>query len=681
MSPTIVESKAAEMLCQRCLRLTFDNSAIVDAPPPQQYEGRDDLDLDEYGIIPLDFTLEDELPDLPQLDRSGANGCHMCLFLKKVILTQLQLRPTEKNYAGPITLQLNEFHPDLATVQFANSRDDWLPNRITGELRMGPDVYSIDVFAKHRADGLYTPMPDPNPLSDRSIQRIKTYLDTCVGNHDTHHSECSYPGTIAAPLRLLNISDEKMIRLEETNNRDIPYVILSYCWGPAKVVFDARTVLANLPERLSGFRTDTLPQTLQDSIALAHRLGASHIWIDALCIVQDSGEWIYESMRMMQYYEMAQFTIVPIDSSGAEKGFLRNRPPWAEDIIQWKGSLSHLQFSFPSFKSVEEAGPATSSPWASRGWTFQERLLSSRLVFIGCDEVKFRCRAGWGKHASRTPITLESLGSYFLPLSPTYAADSNDWNSVEMIRDKWYQILSEYSQRSLTQQSDKLIALSGITSKINQLLGKHEKYLDGHWESDLWHGLTWRRVPVRGKPSWPTVKSEEFPSWSWCCMNQPLVWQDGTASVDDIRLIEVVRQGTGTDGKVKKLIVGGWIFPIRLLAEVPDDLEVDFYLDSLSDSSGDLVKQDAVQVVLLKAYLDGDDKEDWLKTPAAKPHDVCGLIVEPTDDRHEGYVVYRRLGIVDILPGWDFNFSSSESTAGSLFYQGMYTKKETAVLV
>ncbi|KAJ4329034.1 hypothetical protein N0V84_000384 [Fusarium piperis] len=528
-----ITSKGAETLCQRCLRLTFDNSAIVDAPPPQQYEGRDDLDLDEYRIIPLDFTLKDELPDLPELERSGANHCHMCLFLKKVILTQLQLLPIEQTYAGSITLQLNEFHPDLATVQFANSRDDWLPNRITGELRLGAEIYPIDIFVKHRAD--------------------------------------------------------------------------------AKVVFDARTVLANLPERLKGFRTDTVPQTLQDSIALAHRLGASHIWIDALCIVQDSGEWIYESVRMMQYYEMAQFTIVPIDSSGAEKGFLRNRPPWAEDVIQWKGSLSHLQFFFPSFNKVEDAGPATSSPWASRGWTFQERLLSSRLVFIGRDEVMFRCRAGWGKHASRTPIILESLGSYFLPLSPTYAAYSNDWNSVEMIRDKWYQILGEYSQRSLTKQSDKLVALS--------------------------------------------------------------------ASVDDTKLVEVVRQGTSTDGKVKKLIVEGWVFSIRLLDVPPDDLEVDFYLDSLSDTSTDLIKQDAARVILLKAYLDGDDKEEWLKEPAAKPHDVCGLIIESTGDSYKGHAVYRRLGIVDILPGWDFTFSSSETTAGSSFYQGMYTKKETAVLV
>lgn len=149
----VVESKGAEKLCQRCLRLTFDTRAIVDAPPPQQYEGRDDLDLDEYGFIPLDFKLEDELPHLPELKRSIANRCRMCFFLKKVILTQLQLLPTAQNYTGGITLHLTEFHPDLATVQFTDSRDDWLPNRIAGELRLGTEVYPIDVFVQHRADG------------------------------------------------------------------------------------------------------------------------------------------------------------------------------------------------------------------------------------------------------------------------------------------------------------------------------------------------------------------------------------------------------------------------------------------------------------------------------------------------------------------------------------------------
>ncbi|KAF4469271.1 HET-domain-containing [Fusarium albosuccineum] len=694
----------AEKLCQRCLLLTFDTGAIIDAPPPQHLVGRDDLDLDEYGIVPLKYVLDDVLPELPELGRSIAAGCRMCLLLKNVLITQLELTTTTggtNGATGSVQLRLSEFHPDLGTVQFTDRREDWLPSHIYGELRIGTTSRPISVYAKHRTDGRYTGFPDPNSLSDQSIKRMKTYLDICVKNHDQQHSECRYAGRIAAPLRLLNIQDTETVRLEETDGKNLEYAILSYCWGPARSVFDSRTVLANLPGRLVGFPADSLPATIQDSIALAHRLGATYIWIDALCICQDSGEWIYESQKMMQYYEMASFTITPIDSSGAEQGFLRKRPGWVSDVIAWPGSYNHLRFSFPDYKRVSEAGPATSSPWASRGWTFQERLLSSRLIFIGQDEVVFRCRAGYGRHGSKPPIVLESLGSYFLPLSPDHVANSNDWNNVEMILTKWYPLIGEYSERSLTKQSDKLIALSGIASKTHQLLGSQERYLDGFWESDLWHGLTWRRVTARGRFSWPTVKSDAFPTWSWCCMNQPLAWQDGTGSVNDVRLVDIIREGTGLNEKIKRLVLESWVFPIQVLAtELPKDIEIDFFLDSISTSSTDLFKLADMRVVLLTAYLDGDEERDWKKNPTAKPHDAYGLVVEPTGETYGGNTIYRRLGTVDILLGLEFTpmkdeeysgegldqcltsvqIKDFERTAGVLLYQEMYSQKEVLVL-
>ncbi|KAF4946979.1 hypothetical protein FSARC_14073 [Fusarium sarcochroum] len=694
---------SSNKLCRRCLLLRFDTSAIIDAPPPPRLQGRDDLDLDEYGIVPLKFVLNDVLPGFPELEKSIAAGCRMCLFLKNALLNQLESTTTEDSSvaASNVQLMLSEFHPDLGTVQFTDRREDWLPSHIVGELCIGTMSWPFSIYAEHRTDGRYTGFPNPDPMSDQSIKRMKTYLDICVQNHDTHHSECQYTGQIAAPLRLLNIQDTKTVRLEETDGKNLQYAILSYCWGAAKSVFDSRTVLANLPGRLAGFPADSLPPTLQDSITLSHRLGATHIWIDALCIVQDSGEWIHESQKMLQYYEMASFTIVPIDSSGAEQGFLEKRPGWVWDIISWPSSYNHLQVSFPSYKTVHETGPATSSAWASRGWTFQERLLSSRLIFVGKDEVVFRCRAGYGRHASRPPIVLESLGSYFLPLSPAQVANSIDWNSFEMILTKWYQLIGEYSERSLTKQSDKLIALSGVATKIGQLIGNNEKYLDGFWESDLWHGLTWRRVTARGRSSRPTLKSEEFPTWSWCCMNQPLAWQDGTGSVSDARMIEVVREGTGLDQKVKMLVLENWVFPIQVLAtQLPRDIEIDVSLDSISTSSADLFKLADVRVVLLTAYLDGDQEEEWKKNPAAKPHDVCGLIVEPIGQDYDGQKVYRRLGVVDILLGFEFTpitageysgegFDQSptsvqignlEDRTRALLYHKMYLEKDIVVL-
>lgn len=144
---------AAKKLCQRCLLLSFDNSAIIDAPPPQKYLGRDDMDLDEYGIIPLSFTLDDVLPELPELGRSIAAGCRMCLFLKKVILADVRSTLNLAENTDSLQLKLTEFHPDLGTVQYANGREDWLPYHIDGELRIGATSRPISIQAKHRTDG------------------------------------------------------------------------------------------------------------------------------------------------------------------------------------------------------------------------------------------------------------------------------------------------------------------------------------------------------------------------------------------------------------------------------------------------------------------------------------------------------------------------------------------------
>ncbi|KAF4986269.1 hypothetical protein FDECE_16041 [Fusarium decemcellulare] len=51
------------------------------------------------------------------------------------------------------------------------------------------------------------------------------------------------------------------------------------------------------------------------------------------------------------------------------------------------------------------------------------------------------------------------------------------------------------------------------------------------------------------------VKSDAFPTWSWRCMNQPLDWQDGTGCVNDVMLLEMVRERTRLNEKIKELVL------------------------------------------------------------------------------------------------------------------------------
>ena len=71
-----------------------------------------------------------------------------------------------------------------------------------------------------------------------------------------------------------------------------------------------------------GFLLDRLLATLKDAVVLTRDLGIEYIWIDALCIVQDSRlEWAAEARKMMAYYANAYVTIVPKLSKGSGDGF------------------------------------------------------------------------------------------------------------------------------------------------------------------------------------------------------------------------------------------------------------------------------------------------------------------------------------------------------------------------
>jgi hypothetical protein len=75
---------------------------------------------------------------------------------------------------------------------------------------------------------------------------------------------------------------------------------LSHCWG---LVDFFKLTTKTLSLMLAGIGTDTLASTFQDAIRTARFLGVEYLWIDALCILQDSKEdWELESATMGKVY-------------------------------------------------------------------------------------------------------------------------------------------------------------------------------------------------------------------------------------------------------------------------------------------------------------------------------------------------------------------------------------------
>lgn len=144
-----------------------------------------------------------------------------------------------------------------------------------------------------------------NTFSTTSHDFIKNKLSTCVRNHALcNGAGPGVPGFI--PTRLIDtyaseISPQTGVRLVE--RIDGKYAALSHCWGRSQLLrltSDTKNML------LQGIELSSLPTTFQHAIAVVRLLGIRYLWIDSLCIIQDSvTDWEIESALITNVYDHA----------------------------------------------------------------------------------------------------------------------------------------------------------------------------------------------------------------------------------------------------------------------------------------------------------------------------------------------------------------------------------------
>ncbi|KAK0616722.1 heterokaryon incompatibility protein-domain-containing protein, partial [Immersiella caudata] len=101
------------------------------------------------------------------------------------------------------------------------------------------------------------------------------------------------------------------------------YGTLSHCWGTTQML---RTTSATLPGRYAGIPWTKLPLTFRRAVDTTRRLGFRYLWIDSLCIVQDSvDDWNGESSRVSNIYRDAVVCISALDAKGSSEGLYRPR--------------------------------------------------------------------------------------------------------------------------------------------------------------------------------------------------------------------------------------------------------------------------------------------------------------------------------------------------------------------
>lgn len=101
------------------------------------------------------------------------------------------------------------------------------------------------------------------------------------------------------------------------------YVALSHRWGIQKKK-KLRTLEGNLDDDLERIRVEELSQTFKEALEVTRNLGANYLWIDSLCIIQDSSDdWAYEATQMGKIFEKAYCAIAAVDAIDDETGIDR----------------------------------------------------------------------------------------------------------------------------------------------------------------------------------------------------------------------------------------------------------------------------------------------------------------------------------------------------------------------
>lgn len=369
-------------------------------------------------------------------------------------------------------------------------------------------------------------------------------IRACVHDHEVCGS-----GESLLPTRVIevgNIGDETL-RLYETQRGIVgQYAALSYCWGSEQPL---KTTSANIKDMVSGvLGLSQLPQTIADAVHVTRSLGVQYLWVDALCIIQDSIEdWERESEQMSTIYEKAYVVIAASSSSSVTQGFLtyqRQQRPHYFNISASYGiqpTVAARANPQTGFHSPDKK----TDPLAQRAWAFQEQHMSTRCLIFSADELQWVCKK---KAVCECGITGGPAHAYYHPLLLAYCADTqqdDDARDRLELQDIWRKAVSEYSCRKLTRPDDKLPAFSGLASRFGARMGF--RYVAGLWEENIIQDLAWTRVSWLEPTLSPLPVDYRAPSFSWASINDRVcyffadyhrTWQwISYSSVSDVRSV------------------------------------------------------------------------------------------------------------------------------------------------
>ncbi|KAI8713060.1 HET domain-containing protein [Fusarium sp. LHS14.1] len=466
---TIQSPSPFSKLCQKCKVLELDEKSLP--------ESALDTSVPEYELA-LDWEL------VPRIDVLDKKACDFCHLVSSIVSSPWEAqsdlaRLPKHNRRVSLCYVIRQKRLEALRVKIHHDRMD--------------DVYFHCPIASPTAHPQGSPLGLKSPLTHldhNPLAWMQSKINSCVTHNHTR------PQRNFVPDRLIRVDQDKLslvLTKDSSNSQfhrgpstELPYyAALTYCWGPPPHSDrQLKTYQTNLSDHMREIPEDKLPQAIKDAVLVTRALSIPYLWVDALCILQDVGsDWDHQCTQMDNIYGNAHVTISAAVSKNCEEGFITRKDMITVPFHLRDVSVPPISISihFPSYHKTTSEDIAAAT-WVNRGWTFQERMASTRMLMFGKSNVHFQCRDDCFS------MSKYQLDYHFSVVN----RDLLNEGDTGLIYEEWAtEVAMEFSAYGLefTRGTDILPSIAGLATLFSHRL--HDDYLAGLWKTDLYRCLKW----------------------------------------------------------------------------------------------------------------------------------------------------------------------------------------------
>lgn len=493
----------------------------------------DTLSLEEQSFRDdRTFSLPGHHQTLIELRNSAWAGCLFCSLLWQAAAVKT-LRGTENLLKASYSLDVEHSH-DLKYTLIAVTAPKELHEAAFRFVKLSPgplpDFYATNAsWTNRRGNRLHSRVP--STASNSCFNMARMWLTNCV----TMHASCSQAEQMRkqqrgrfTPQRLLRLYTEgtqtcvQLLSNAKAMESTPVYMTLSHCWGQKKPLMLNKHNVSFLE---GAIQLEQLPRTYADAVVITMRMGCQNLWIDSLCIAQDSTEdWELAVQEMGDIYRFSFCNIAAQDAADGTEGCFATRIPHVVHYCEAEvdGRTMHAIFD-DDWLSEDDR-----SPLDKRAWVFQEKMLAPRTISYTSAGLTWECLEGHD-HETEPGFMLDNVLDFkkALHLRQGLEADVATGEGCEYpmsITDHhvqfpltgrvWHAILGRYTASELTFTADRWPAISGVAQALQSLTGC--TLLAGMWRETMLHDLTWSAAR-RGNRY-----DNMVPSWSWLSIDSPV---------------------------------------------------------------------------------------------------------------------------------------------------------------